>query len=196
MTVTMVLQGCVEVMYILIQGTIYCAIVYWMCWFQRDAGHSSPLAKFVQLDLCYFLLRADTLAERCISGQSLHFEGTRASSQRCSAAAGKFFWFMLFNLLTLTYFTFFGMASTCHHCQLGLKCHWGLAVHNLPSMPFSMQFAIMREAKLDMLCINALHVELRFGPLISQLCISRSTTSSKQCMQALCTHVIARCGRW
>ncbi|KAL3134216.1 hypothetical protein ABBQ38_006651 [Trebouxia sp. C0009 RCD-2024] len=51
--------GCVEIIYILIQGTIYCAIVYWMCWFQRDAG--------------------------------------------------KFFWFMLFNLLTLTYFTFFGM---------------------------------------------------------------------------------------
>ncbi|DBA66686.1 TPA: hypothetical protein ACH3X2_002151 [Trebouxia sp. C0005] len=30
--------GCVEIMYLLVQGTIYCAIVYWMCWFQRDAG--------------------------------------------------------------------------------------------------------------------------------------------------------------
>ncbi|KAL0018676.1 hypothetical protein WJX77_002041 [Trebouxia sp. C0004] len=51
--------GCVEIMYVLAQGTIYCAIVYWMCWFQRDAG--------------------------------------------------KFFWFLLFNLLTLIYFAFFGM---------------------------------------------------------------------------------------
>ncbi|KAL3140482.1 hypothetical protein ABBQ38_004739 [Trebouxia sp. C0009 RCD-2024] len=51
--------GCVEIIYVLIQGTIYCSIVYWMCWFQRDAG--------------------------------------------------KFFWFVLFNLLTLIYFTFFGM---------------------------------------------------------------------------------------
>ena len=53
------LQGCVEIIYILIQGTIYCAIVYWMCWFQRDAGHSTLLAVSVQLALCpsHFLVR-------------------------------------------------------------------------------------------------------------------------------------------
>ena len=31
-------QGCVEIIYISIQCLVYCAIVYWMCWFQRDAG--------------------------------------------------------------------------------------------------------------------------------------------------------------
>lgn len=35
----------------------------------------------------------------------------------CAAPAGKFFWFLLFNLLTLTYFTFFGK-----HSQLLLQC--------------------------------------------------------------------------
>ncbi|DBA99141.1 TPA: hypothetical protein ACH3X3_011764 [Trebouxia sp. C0006] len=53
--------GCVEIIYIAVQGTLYCFIVYWMCYFQIDAG--------------------------------------------------KFFWFLLFNLLTLTYFTFFGMLA-------------------------------------------------------------------------------------
>ena len=46
-------QGCVEILYILVQGTIYCSIVYWMCWFQRDAGtHSFLVAHSVMLKLC------------------------------------------------------------------------------------------------------------------------------------------------
>ncbi|KAL3150185.1 hypothetical protein ABBQ32_000044 [Trebouxia sp. C0010 RCD-2024] len=53
--------GCVEIIYISVQITMYTLIVYWMCWFQRDAG--------------------------------------------------KFFWFLLFNYLTLIYFTFFGMMA-------------------------------------------------------------------------------------
>lgn len=32
------LQGCVEIIYISVQITMYTFIVYWMCWFQRDAG--------------------------------------------------------------------------------------------------------------------------------------------------------------
>lgn len=36
-------QGCVEIIYISVQITMYTLIVYWMCWFQRDAGQS-PLA--------------------------------------------------------------------------------------------------------------------------------------------------------
>ena len=35
------MQGCVEIMYISAQTIIFTAIVYWMCWFQRDAGESS-----------------------------------------------------------------------------------------------------------------------------------------------------------
>ena len=35
------LQGCVEIMYISLQTIIFTAIVYWMCWFQRDAGEQS-----------------------------------------------------------------------------------------------------------------------------------------------------------
>ena len=31
-------QGCVEIIYLSVQSLIYCSIVYWMCWFQRDAG--------------------------------------------------------------------------------------------------------------------------------------------------------------
>ncbi|DBA79271.1 TPA: hypothetical protein ACH3X2_007820 [Trebouxia sp. C0005] len=53
--------GCVEIIYISVQVVMYTMIVYWMCWFQRDAG--------------------------------------------------KFFWFLLFNYLTLIYFTFFGMMA-------------------------------------------------------------------------------------
>ena len=33
-----VVQGCVEIIYIAVQGTLYCFIVYWMCYFQVDAG--------------------------------------------------------------------------------------------------------------------------------------------------------------
>ena len=39
------LQGCVEIIYISVQITMYTFIVYWMCWFQRDAGQS-PLALY------------------------------------------------------------------------------------------------------------------------------------------------------
>ena len=31
-------QGCVEIIYISVQVVMYTMIVYWMCWFQRDAG--------------------------------------------------------------------------------------------------------------------------------------------------------------
>lgn len=31
-----------------------------------------------------------------------------STTKAATAAVGKFFWFLLFNLLTLTYFTFFG----------------------------------------------------------------------------------------
>jgi len=41
----------------------------------------------------------------------------------CAAPAGKFFWFLLFNLLTLTYFTFFGKPF-----QLLLLLQYGPAV--------------------------------------------------------------------
>ena len=27
-----------EIIYLSVQSLIYCSIVYWMCWFQRDAG--------------------------------------------------------------------------------------------------------------------------------------------------------------
>eukprot|EP00891_Asterochloris_glomerata_P005171 jgi/Astpho2/5171/Aster-04755 len=53
--------GCVEIIYLSVQSLVYCSIVYWMCWFQRDAG--------------------------------------------------KFFWFVLYNQLSLTFFTFFGMVA-------------------------------------------------------------------------------------
>ena len=35
------MQGCVEIIYISLQTIIFTAIVYWMCWFQRDAGEQS-----------------------------------------------------------------------------------------------------------------------------------------------------------
>jgi len=51
-------------------------------------------------------------------------------------AAGKFFWFLLFNLLTLIYFTFFGKSICMLLCKVGpvascmlkrmLSCHWSM----------------------------------------------------------------------
>ena len=38
LTLPVCLQGCVEIIYLSVQSLIYCSIVYWMCWFQRDAG--------------------------------------------------------------------------------------------------------------------------------------------------------------
>lgn len=35
-------QGCVEIIYISVQVVMYTMIVYWMCWFQRDAGQHIP----------------------------------------------------------------------------------------------------------------------------------------------------------
>lgn len=43
-------QGCVEIIYISVQITMYTLIVYWMCWFQRDAGQS-PLALYCTINL-------------------------------------------------------------------------------------------------------------------------------------------------
>ncbi|GAB4817615.1 hypothetical protein N2152v2_004661 [Parachlorella kessleri] len=56
-------QQLVEIPYILVQSIVYCAIVYWMIWFARDAA--------------------------------------------------KFFWFLFYFFLTLSYFTFFGVMNTC-----------------------------------------------------------------------------------
>lgn len=33
-------QGCVEICYITLQCLLFVMIVYWMCWFQIDAGKS------------------------------------------------------------------------------------------------------------------------------------------------------------
>lgn len=43
------MQGCVEIMYISAQTIIFTAIVYWMCWFQRDAGQRSFQLSMLQL---------------------------------------------------------------------------------------------------------------------------------------------------
>lgn len=32
------LQGCVEIAYITVQTVMFVMVVYWMCWFQIDAG--------------------------------------------------------------------------------------------------------------------------------------------------------------
>ena len=32
------LQGCVEIVYITAQTILFVMVVYWMCWFQIDAG--------------------------------------------------------------------------------------------------------------------------------------------------------------
>ena len=37
-------QGCVEIIYISVQVVMYTMIVYWMCWFQRDAGEQAASA--------------------------------------------------------------------------------------------------------------------------------------------------------
>ena len=36
------LQGCVEIIYVSVQCIVYCFIVYWMCYFQVDAGKLQP----------------------------------------------------------------------------------------------------------------------------------------------------------
>lgn len=46
-------QGCVEIIYISVQVVMYTMIVYWMCWFQRDAGQHIPC---LPLLLCASLL--------------------------------------------------------------------------------------------------------------------------------------------
>ena len=46
-------QGCVEIIYISVQVVMYTMIVYWMCWFQRDAGQHIPS---LPLLLCASLL--------------------------------------------------------------------------------------------------------------------------------------------
>jgi len=68
----------------------------------------------------------------------------------CAAPAGKFFWFLLFNLLTLTYFTFFGKRSQlllllllrcsapCFHSSTKsvlLACNGCLFVTRMPAVP-------------------------------------------------------------
>ena len=40
-------QGCVEIVYVTLQTLIFVMVVYWMCWFQRDAGQSTLLKLFV-----------------------------------------------------------------------------------------------------------------------------------------------------
>ena len=40
-------QGCVEIVYVTLQTLIFVLVVYWMCWFQRDAGWSTLLKLFV-----------------------------------------------------------------------------------------------------------------------------------------------------
>lgn len=42
LTLPWCLQGCVEIIYLSVQSLVYCSIVYWMCWFQRDAGELKP----------------------------------------------------------------------------------------------------------------------------------------------------------
>lgn len=37
-TTTFVMQGCVEIVYVTLQTVLFVVIVYWMCWFQVDAG--------------------------------------------------------------------------------------------------------------------------------------------------------------
>ena len=44
----MLLQGCVEIVYITLQTLMFVMVVYWMCWFQIDAG--------VPLDCCQQIL--------------------------------------------------------------------------------------------------------------------------------------------
>jgi len=67
----------------------------------------------------------------------------------CAAPAGKFFWFLLFNLLTLTYFTFFGKrpqllllllrcSAPCFHSSTKsvlLACNGCLLVIRLTAVP-------------------------------------------------------------
>ena len=36
--IQLMVQGCVEIVYVTVQGTLYCFIVYWTCYFQVDAG--------------------------------------------------------------------------------------------------------------------------------------------------------------
>ena len=57
-------QGCVEIIYISVQVVMYTMIVYWMCWFQRDAGQHIPS---LPLLLCATLLLVPA-ANLCLAG--------------------------------------------------------------------------------------------------------------------------------
>ncbi|KAL3160198.1 hypothetical protein ABBQ32_010959 [Trebouxia sp. C0010 RCD-2024] len=46
--------GCVEILYISVQTIIFTSIVYWMCWFQRDAGKFFWFLLFTYLTQVYF----------------------------------------------------------------------------------------------------------------------------------------------
>lgn len=39
----LLVQGCVEILYVTFQMLVYVVVVYWMCWFQIDAGTSVKL---------------------------------------------------------------------------------------------------------------------------------------------------------
>ena len=72
-------------------------------------------------------------------------------------AAGKFFWFLLFNLLTLIYFTFFG--------ESGLSCFSMLAnINKLTSHMLRLhQQSVFCVCFLCMLCVAPL--------LVAELCV-------------------------
>ncbi len=64
-----VVQGCVEIIYISVQVVMYTMIVYWMCWFQRDAGQHIPC---LPLLLCASLLLV-AAADVCFARGTVKF---------------------------------------------------------------------------------------------------------------------------